>query len=151
MIDACAFNLIASWVGAGNMAGGMAGLVEAVQKMVAGKADKEDVQGLRRLLGDKVNLADHQVPLHTYLSACAHCNTCHSTCATLLACHCLDQVLYHVRCHTMISSSRFFAWSRHTEVGPPICTRYVTAAYLYRSVCCSRAGHVSLIIMHVAS
>lgn len=42
----------------------MAGLLEAVQMMVGGKADKEEVQGLRRLLGDKVNLADHQVPLH---------------------------------------------------------------------------------------
>lgn len=64
------------------MAGGMAGLLEAVQKMVAGKAEKEDVQGLRRLLGDKVNLADHQVPLHAYSSACAHSKTCHSTCTT---------------------------------------------------------------------
>ena len=39
----------------------MAGLLEAVQQMVAGKADREEVQGLRRTLGDKVNLADHQV------------------------------------------------------------------------------------------
>ncbi|KAL0040320.1 hypothetical protein WJX77_003396 [Trebouxia sp. C0004] len=39
---------------------GMAGLLEAVQKMVAGKADKEEVQGLMRVLGDKVDLADHQ-------------------------------------------------------------------------------------------
>lgn len=42
-------------------AGGMAGLLEAVQRMVGAKADKEEVQGLRRLLGDKVNVADHQV------------------------------------------------------------------------------------------
>lgn len=46
---------------AGVTAGGMAGLLEAVQKMVGGKADKEEVQGLKRLLGDKVNLADYQV------------------------------------------------------------------------------------------
>ena len=39
----------------------MAGLLEAVQQMVAGKADREEVQALRRTLGDKVNLADHQV------------------------------------------------------------------------------------------
>lgn len=29
--------------------------------MIAGKADKEELQAVRRLLGDKVNLADHQV------------------------------------------------------------------------------------------
>lgn len=46
----------------------MAGLLEAVQQMVASKADREEVQGLRRTLGDKVNLADHQVglPTHTH-------------------------------------------------------------------------------------
>ena len=42
-------------------AGDLARLLEAVQKMVAGKADREELQGLKRLLGDKVNLADHQV------------------------------------------------------------------------------------------
>ncbi|DBA79439.1 TPA: hypothetical protein ACH3X2_007713 [Trebouxia sp. C0005] len=44
----------------GAVTGGMEGLLEAVQKMVACKADKEEVQGLKRVLGDKVNLADHQ-------------------------------------------------------------------------------------------
>jgi len=47
--------------------GGMAGLVEAVQKMVASKVHKEEVQGLKRVLGDKVNLADHQVQHHDCL------------------------------------------------------------------------------------
>lgn len=55
---------------AGGMAGGMAGLLEAVQKMVGGKADKEEVQGLRRLLGDKVNLADYQVLPHSCHCMC---------------------------------------------------------------------------------
>ena len=44
--------------------GGLEGLLEAVQKMVAGKADREEVQALKRVLGDKVNLADHQVHHH---------------------------------------------------------------------------------------
>ena len=52
----CTGNDLMLWV-----PGGMAGLLEAVQKMVAGKANREEVQGLRRLLGDKVNLVDHQV------------------------------------------------------------------------------------------
>lgn len=42
-------------------AGNLSGLLDMVQKMVAGKADKEEVQAVKRLLGDKVNLADHQV------------------------------------------------------------------------------------------
>ena len=64
-------NAIAGGVGG---AGGMGGLLEAVQKMVGGKADKEEVQGLRRLLGDKLNLADHQVPPpHLSLSAIPTC------------------------------------------------------------------------------
>ncbi|KAL0045027.1 hypothetical protein WJX82_005766 [Trebouxia sp. C0006] len=44
----------------GAATGGLEGLLEAVQKMVAGKADREEVQALKRVLGDKVNLADHQ-------------------------------------------------------------------------------------------
>lgn len=47
----------------------MAGLLAAVQKMVAGKADREELEGLRRVLGDKVNLADHQVTHFFY-----HCH-----------------------------------------------------------------------------
>lgn len=58
----CTDNDLMVWV-----PGGMAGLVEAVQKMVASKADKEEVQGLKRVLGDKVNLADHQVQHHDCL------------------------------------------------------------------------------------
>ena len=42
-------------------AGNLSGLLDMVQKMVAGKADKEEIQVVKRLLGDKVNLADHQV------------------------------------------------------------------------------------------
>lgn len=37
--------------------------------MIGGKADKEEVQGLKKMLADKVNLADHQVccPIATAL------------------------------------------------------------------------------------
>lgn len=84
-------------MGAGGTVGGTAGLLEAVQKMVAGKADKEDVQGLKRLLGDKINLADHQVPIHPDGCACAHLTTCHSTPRMpIYACHSMDQVLHPV-------------------------------------------------------
>ena len=53
-------------------AGGMAGLLEAVQRMVGGKADREEVHGLRRLLADKVNVADHQVISSPQLSLAVH-------------------------------------------------------------------------------
>ena len=45
----------------GLAAGNLAGLLDTVQKMIVGKADKEELQAVRRLLGDKVDLADHQV------------------------------------------------------------------------------------------
>ncbi len=67
--------------------GGMEGLLEAVQKMVAGKADKEEVQALKRVLGDKVNLADHQV--HHHHSLAMLCWVHHHDCLEMLSWVCL--------------------------------------------------------------
>ncbi len=71
--------------------GAMAGLLEAVQKMVAGKADKEEVQALKRVLGDKVNLADHQV--HCYDSLEMLCWVHHH--------HCLETLCWSICAHSV--------------------------------------------------
>ena len=55
----------------------MAGLLEAVQGLLAGKVDREEVTALRRALGEKVNIADHQVRLSVCLSV--HLSSCRPT------------------------------------------------------------------------
>lgn len=87
--------------------------------MIAGKADKEELQALRRLLGDKVNLADYQVicllMYMTYINRAINPEEDHSYTTSLYSMYVSTYVLVFaftmccVPCHT--TSCRLASYS----------------------------------------